>query len=227
MVYANGLICLDNNGFCLHHFDIVNIYYLRIRRCQTNHAAFFSTISVRHVKKASQHHQHSKIHQSTVNFARKSPFTAWHSSQMTSLAPGGCLLVLRLVTFDLQHALQARRHRIQQRASLLGVQADLLFLQRLPHRLSWPWLALLNPRLPIQPGVLNGVQVETATRCEWRHLTWVPRRECRFSDKFNYAMMNFRMLVLLRCLFLHIWLKWWKEMPHGLSCNVCSGGKMH
>ena len=139
-------------------------YYFRIRSCQTNHAAFFHYFSQTCKRKTSQHHQRSKIHQSTVSFVRKSTFTAWHSSQMTSLESGGCLLVLRHVTFDLQHALHARRHRLQQRASLLGVQADLLFLQRLPHRLSWSWLALLNPRLLIQPGVLNGVQVETATR---------------------------------------------------------------
>ena len=149
------------------------------------------------------------------------------SSQMMSLASGGCLLLLRHVTFDLQHALQARRHRLHQCPSFLGVHADPLFLQRLLNRLSWRWLGLLSPRLPILSGVFNGVRIGTATRCEWRHLTWVPCREWRFSDKINCALMNFRMLVLIIYPFSRVWLKWWKEMPHGLSGNFCSGSKIN
>ena len=61
---------------------------------------------------------------------------AQHSSQMTSLASGGRLLVLGHVNFDFQHVLQARRRQLHKRAAVLGVQADPLILQRLLHRLS-------------------------------------------------------------------------------------------
>ena len=51
MVYKNGLICPDNNGFCLHHRDTASTFYFRNRRCQTIHAAFLFTRSVRYVKR--------------------------------------------------------------------------------------------------------------------------------------------------------------------------------
>ena len=51
MVYAHGLTCLDDKGFCLHHRDTASTFYFWNRCCQKIHAAYLFTISVGHVKK--------------------------------------------------------------------------------------------------------------------------------------------------------------------------------